>query len=213
MDRPHNLGQPVVRAALAAACALALFPSFVLAAEAVAPATRDVSPPGITPPAITGGPLVRVPVPPLPPDPPRWRRFFLPATADAATFTVGVLAVHIAGVASLAPDASCPDADGASWPCGETALFSFRRFLHGRAVECYLAPPAADAKDVTAACRIGAIDLGGWLLTAGWAKPGEGATDAYRSDAAAAECAGIGIWRGAAKPASCPPATTTAAAN
>jgi endonuclease YncB( thermonuclease family) len=198
-----------VRAAVFSA--LALFPSLVLAAEAVAPATRDVSPPGITPPEITGGPLTRVVVPPPPPDPPRWQRFFLPATADAATFTVGALAIHIAGVAALAPDAACGAADGASWPCGETALFSFRRFLHGRAVECYMAAPSANAKDVVAPCRIGITDLGAWLLTAGWAKPGEGATDAYRAAAHAAACAAIGIWRGTAKPADCPPATTTAA--
>ncbi len=200
-------------AAAALAAALALVPSAVPAAEIVAPATRDVSPPGITPPALTdGGPLVRVPLPPRPPDPPRWRRFFLPATADAATFTVGALSIHIAGVASLAPNAGC-QADGAGWPCGETALFAFRRFLHGRAVECYMTPPEANAKDVTAPCRIGTVDLGAWLLTAGWAKPGEGATDAYRSAAASAACAGLGIWRGEAKPAGCPPAAATTAAN
>ncbi|HVZ14238.1 MAG TPA: hypothetical protein VG894_07240 [Bauldia sp.] len=193
---------PGLRAAIA--CALVVLPSFAFAAEAVAPASRDVSPPGITPPAITDGPLVRVPVPPPPPDPPRWRRFFLPVTGDAATFTVGALSIHIAGVSSVAADATCQDADGTSWPCGQTALFSFRRFLHGRAVECYMAPPAAGAKDIAAPCRIGAIDLGAWLLTAGWAKPDGSATDAYRSDANGAACAGIGIWRGAPKPAGCP---------
>jgi endonuclease YncB( thermonuclease family) len=210
MDRAHHLGEPVVRIARAAVVvALVLAPS-VVAAEGVAPATRDVSPPGITPPAITDGPLVRVPVPPPPPDPPRWRRFFLPATADAATFTVGALSIHIAGVSPVAPGAICQDTDGTSWPCGQTALFSFRRFLHGRPVECYMAPPA-DAKDIAAACRIGTVDLGAWLLTAGWAKAGAGATDAYRSDASAAACAGVGIWRGAARPAGCPANTTTAA--
>jgi hypothetical protein len=192
----------------AVVAALAVLPTLGFAAEAVQPATRDVSPPGITPPAIVGGPLTRIAVPPPPPDPPRWRRFFLPATADAATFTIGTLAVHVAGVAALAPDATCTDA-GAAWPCGATALFSFRRFLHGRAVECYMAPPG-DATAVAAPCRIGAIDLGAWLLAAGWAKPGEGATDAYRADAKSAACAGLGIWRGEPKPADCP-ATTTAA--
>jgi endonuclease YncB( thermonuclease family) len=202
-----------VRQALRAAvvAALAVFPAVAFATEAVLPATRDVSPPGITPPAIVGGPLTRIAVPPPPPDPPRWRRFFLPATADAATFTVGTLAIHIAGVVALAPDATCNDADGSAWPCGATALFSFRRFLHGRAVECYMAPPG-DAKEVAAACRIGATDLGAWLLTAGWAKPGEGATDAYRADANTAACAGLGIWRGEAKPADCPAITVTATA-
>jgi endonuclease YncB( thermonuclease family) len=202
----------VSRAAVAVAAGLMLSLRAAFAAEIVAPATRDVSPPGITPPALTddSAPLVRIPVPPPPPQPPRWRRFFLPMTADAATFTVGALSIRIAGVAALAPDATCGDGDGVSWPCGTTALYSLRRFLHGRAVECYMAPLAAGAEEVTVPCRVGPTDLGAWLLSAGWAKAGEGASDAYRADAGAAQCSGLGIWRGAAKPAGCPPATTAA---
>jgi hypothetical protein len=217
MDGPDHLGKPVKRvtrattiAALAltvAAVASAALSTRAGADDIVAPATRDVSPPGITPSPSGSGPLVRVPVPPRPPDPPRWRRFFLPATTDAATFKVGGLAIHIAGVAAPLPEAACPLADGTTWPCGQTALYSFRRFLHGRAVECYFAAPADATSDVAAPCRIGAIDLGTWLLAAGWAKPAARASDAYAAAADSAQCAGLGLWQGDPKPASCPPVT------
>ena len=191
-------------AALAAAALLVSFAAF--ADDIVAPATRDVSPPGITPSApANGGPLVRVPVPPPPPLPPRWRRFFLPATTDAATFVVGQLTIHIAGVTALPTDATCTASDGTAWPCGETALYSFRRFLHGRAVECYLAPPADGAASVTVPCRIGPIDLATWLLTTGWAKPADGAAATETVAAHNAACAGLGLWRGTPPPADCPP--------
>jgi len=197
----------VIRLGVAAlAVAALLSPSLLSADELVAPATRDVSPPGITPSApADGGPLIRVPVPPPPPPPPRWRRFFLPATSDAATFLAGQLTIRIAGVSALPADATCTLSSGATWPCGQTALYSFRRFLHGRAVECYMAPPTDGQVTVTAPCRIGPIDLASWLLTAGWAKPASGDASADAAAAYAAACAGIGIWRGTPPPSDCPP--------
>lgn len=168
-------------------------------ATAVQPADRDVSPPGVMP--IPSGPLTRVPTPPRPPEPARWQRYFLPATPDAATFVVPGLTVHIAGVSALKPGETCQGADGA-WPCGATALYAFRRFLRGRAVECYF-PYREGIGEVTAPCRIGRQDVGLWLLQSGWARPSDLASDGYRSAAMAAECAAIGIWQGRSAPAGC----------
>jgi endonuclease YncB( thermonuclease family) len=170
--------------------------------EIVRPANRNVTPPGITPGPPGEGPLVRVPVPPRPPEPPRWRRFFLPVTDDAATFKADGKVIHISGVAPPKVDQMCRLADGTDWPCGRTALYSLRMFLHGRAVEC-LFPFVEGAADIVAPCRVGGTDLGGWLLTQGWAAPDELATDTYRALAEAARCAGRGMWRGAAPPTAC----------
>ena len=93
---------------------------------------------------------------------------------------------------------------GGTWPCGRTALYSLRRFLHGRAVECYF-PGGSDVTEITAPCRVGTSDIGLWLLSEGWARPNDLATDAYRSAASDALCAGRGIWRGEKPPANCPP--------
>jgi endonuclease YncB( thermonuclease family) len=170
--------------------------------EIVAPAARNVTPSGITPGPTGEGPLIREPVPPPPPEPPRWRRFFLPKTADAATFKVADRTIRIVGVKAPAPDATCRRANGESWPCGRTALYSLRTLLRGRAVEC-LFPPAADATEIVAPCRVGATDLGLWLLAQGWGEPGDYATDDYRRVAHEARCAGRGLWRGAAPDPSC----------
>jgi endonuclease YncB( thermonuclease family) len=150
------------------------------------------------------GPLVREAVPPRPPDPPRWRRYYLPQTTDASTFVVKGVTLRIAGVAAVPANATCTMGDGREWPCGRNALFAFRRFLHGRAVECLL-PYVPDATDVTAPCRIGRIDLALWLLEQGWAKPDALATPTYRAATLSAQCAGAGLWRGTNKPDICPP--------
>jgi endonuclease YncB( thermonuclease family) len=147
---------------------------------------------------------VRVPVPARPPDPPRWRRFFLPQTSDAATFQADGKAIHIAGVKPPAVDETCPSRDGGeAWPCGRIALYSLRMFLHGRAVECYF-PYVDGAADITAPCRVGSTDLGEWLLRQGWATADDLATDAYRSVADEAKCARRGLWRGTPAPERCP---------
>lgn len=166
----------------------------------VQPADRDVSPPGVMP--IPSGPLVREPVPPSPPEPVRWRRYFLPATSDAGTFRVPGLTIRISGVTPPSRAEMCGAADSSSWPCGSSALFAFRRFLHGHAVECYF-PQSEGVTEVTAPCRVGRQDVGLWLLQNGWARAGDLATDDYRAAGKAAACSGIGLFRGVPPPGDC----------
>jgi endonuclease YncB( thermonuclease family) len=194
---------------LAACLVLAGFP-FVLAAaaqelEIVPPPSRNVTPPGILPGPKVDGPLYREPTPPPPPEPPRWRRFFLPRTTDSATFiTERNLTIKIFGIKPPALDQTCERADGEVWPCGRTALFSLRMFLHGRAVECLL-PPLEDIDVAIAPCRVGHTDLGDWLLGQGWATPDDNATKEYRTAAHDARCDRVGMWLGAAPDPSCGP--------
>jgi endonuclease YncB( thermonuclease family) len=197
MDRTYRLGQPVKRLCLCLLLGLLALPAS--AEVVILPPTRDVTPPDMTPGPEVSGPLERI----APPPKARWWRFFLPETTDAATFRAENKTIRVAGVEPPPVDAACPLADGTSWPCGRTALHSLRRFLHGRAVECFF-PESSDLADVTAPCRVGTSDIGLWLLTQGWARPNDLATDGYRSAASAALCAGRGIWRGQAPPADCP---------
>lgn len=203
MDGADHLGESV-SAVRALILALIVAAQSASAQDIVAPATRDVTPPGVTPGPKGEGLLVREPTPPRPPEPPRWRRYFLPATTDAATFVIdGRLTIRISGVTPPAVDAACSFADGEAWPCGRTALHAFRMFLRGRAVECYF-PPVDDVAEVTAPCRVGETDLGRWLLAAGWARTNELATDAYLTAEVGARCANAGIWQGVARPDDCP---------
>jgi endonuclease YncB( thermonuclease family) len=206
MDRTHHLGQPVKRL-----CLFLLLGVLALPASAevvILPSTRDVTPSDMTPGPEVTEPLERIAPPPAPSAKARWWRFFLPQTTDAATFKAENKTIHVAGVEPPPVDAACPLAGAESWPCGRTALYSLRRFLHGRAVECFF-PESSDLADVTAPCRVATNDIGLWLLTEGWARPNDLATDDYRSAATDALCAERGIWRGQTPPADCPaPAKT-----
>lgn len=205
MDGPHHLGKSVappsasngVRWQIAVAClAVAMAaPAAGGAQEIVPPAVRNVTPPGVTPGPAVDGPLIREVPPPPPPEPARWRRFILPETVDAGTFVVdGKRTIHISGVAPPALAETCTVAGGQTWPCGRTALHALRMFLQGRPVECYF-PPAGDAVEIVAPCRVGETDIGLWLLGNGWAQPAEFATDDYRQAADAARSAQRGMWR------------------
>jgi hypothetical protein len=171
--------------------------------EIVAPAARDVTPPGITPAPSGSGPLIREPIPPAPAQPPRWRRFFLPKTTDAATFHTDNRIIRIADVVALASDTHCRQTNGRAWPCGRTALYSLRMFLRGRAVEC-LFPRSDPATEIIAPCRVGETDLGLWLLSQGWVGAGEFASEEYKEASSAARCARRGLWRGGEIDISCP---------
>ena len=86
MDRANHLGEPVApgrrrRAVLAAAVAALLAAAVLQAAaqdepatELVPRATRNVTPPGVTPGPEVDGPLLREALPPPPPEPAKWQR-------------------------------------------------------------------------------------------------------------------------------------------
>ena len=216
MDRPDHVGEPVTRrrpalaALLALACLLPLLPALPARAEEpevefVPRATRNVTPPGVTPGPEVDGPLYRerLPAPEAKPETAKWRRFSLPETTDAATLHIRNLTIRISGVDPVPLDRMCRLSSGEEWPCGRTALVSFRRFLGGRPVECYF-PPVVETTEIVAPCRVGRIDLGEWLLRQGWGTPNDYATDAYREAALAGRCGRAGVWRGTAADGTCP---------
>lgn len=202
MDGPCRLGKPMnlprgigmTLAAFSIIAAVSAAGAQRSAPEIVAPASRDVTPPGVTPGPAGDGPLLREPTPPPPPEPPRWRKFFLPETSDASTLHVDDRTIRISGVTPPPADAICQRMDGSEWPCGRAALYAFRMFIGGRAVECYF-PRVEDAVDITAPCRIGRTDLGLWLAQQGWVMPDDLATDDYRKASEEARCAQRGLWR------------------
>jgi endonuclease YncB( thermonuclease family) len=215
MDRADHLGEPVARrpkrrpgALVLAAVALVMTVPVPAATQEPAPevvprATRDVTPPGITPGPEVEGPLLREALPPPPPEPAKWRRFPLPETTDAATFRANRVTIRVSGVDPVPLDQVCRRASGEEWPCGRTALHALRMFLRGRAIECYL-PPLGQAVAAIAPCRVGQTDLGAWLLQEGWGTPNDYATDEYRAAAVEGRCERHGMWQGAAADGTCP---------
>jgi endonuclease YncB( thermonuclease family) len=204
VDGAHHLGKPVRRLAVAAILTcLAVASAWAAGPQIVPPPSRDVTPPGMTPGPTFEGPLIREAVPPPPPDPPRWHRYFLPETTDAATFAVDRRTIKLAGVKPPPVDQTCRFASGEDWPCGRTALFSLRMFLRGRAIDCFFVT-GDPADPLIAPCRVGKTDLGLWLLEQGWAKPTTDASDEYAQTAKQARCGGKGMWRETEAPSDCP---------
>ena len=111
MDRAHHVGEPVTErrsgrnrrlAALSLSLALlAAAPAFAEEPETefVPRATRNVTPPGMTPGPEVDGPLFRdrPPAPEVKPETAKWRRFLLPETSDTATLHARNLTIRIVG--------------------------------------------------------------------------------------------------------------------
>ena len=147
-----------------------------------------------------------MPAPPRPPSQPRWWRFFLPVTTDAATFKVDDKTIRVAGVDVAAGRCDLSDcADGSDGRAVRRRSTRFAVFLHGRAVECYF-PRDDGAADIIAPCRVGADrPRRCGCLTQGWARPDDLATDDYREcRRGGASARGRGIWRGQTPPRGLP---------
>ncbi|MDQ0325083.1 endonuclease YncB(thermonuclease family) [Rhodopseudomonas julia] len=146
--------------------------------QKVPPATRDVTPRGMTLGPKVTGPLLRV-EPPEPerapekePEPQntapteRTERLFRPVVVGLGKIESGKHSVRLAGIEPLAPDASCGEP---AWPCGMMGRSALRRLIRARAIDCTI-PAGAEALPETTSCRLGDIDLSEWLVQQGWAK-------------------------------------------
>jgi endonuclease YncB( thermonuclease family) len=167
--------------------------------------SRNVTPPGVTPAPVEAGPLIREPPPASAPEKARWQRFFLVIAPAAGKLAIGKREISIPGVVAPAPGDTCHAGSAASWQCGVAALAAFRMYLRSRAVDCFLSKTDPGDK-VTVPCRIGADDVGLWLLAQGWGMASDKAPDSYKKAADAARCAHLGIWRDEPVVAGCAPA-------
>lgn len=117
-------------------------------------------------------------------------RLFNPVATAAGIIESRDFAVTIAGIDVVGADEAC-SFDGKEWPCGLRARTAFRGFLRGRAVVCDL-PPEMASGAVAAQCAIGKQDIGGWLVSNGWARAAAGGS--YAEDEAEAKDKGRGIY-------------------
>ncbi|MDP3899132.1 MAG: thermonuclease family protein [Mesorhizobium sp.] len=176
-----------------------------VAAPAVLPAaprpqpSRAVAPAIVAIPPVDASTLERVePRPPLSqlaqalplPKPRPKPLLFRPIAESASVILAGGRTITIARIDPVQVDETCTSASGQQWPCGRAARAAFRALLRGRAVTCEF--PDGEVPDaVTASCRLGPLDIGGWLVANGWARS-DG--DAYAEQADAARKAGRGIF-------------------
>lgn len=148
---------------------------------------RVVTPPGFTRPPVVSGPLERLPArvtPKPPPGPPKTRVLRPVLVEETGIVKAGEIEVVLPGVVPLAAGATCRDGSEREWPCGARALAAMRAFVGGRGVECVL-PDGARSGRFRSACRIGATDLGTWLVRQGWATAGPDAEPFLQAEEAA----------------------------
>ncbi|NBN78819.1 hypothetical protein GWI72_11120 [Microvirga tunisiensis] len=201
---PARLGVPgLVRATLVLLPWLAV----PLPVQAQTPAVtapsgiRNVSPPGVVAPPVTG-PLIRVaPAGKLaePKDP----EAGLPKDAfdvkgavvlDGGTLKAGRLIVRIAHVEGLAPTQTCTSRLGGDWPCGARARASLQGLVRAYTLACRRVA-ALGEREISAVCTKGPTDVGLWLVRQGWATPAAEAPEAYRQAVDEAREAKVGQWQ------------------
>lgn len=164
--------------------------------EEVAPANRNVTPPGVLPGPAVEGPMVRVPgyVPPVRAPRPEIRRHPRVIVETAGTFSSEAVRVRLAGIQTVGAQESCRDAAGAEWPCGRAARSALQRLIRARTVDCDAAPGAA-ISEYTAYCRVGPTEINRWLVEQGWARPAEGAPAGFQPLFETAQSEGRGLFR------------------
>jgi endonuclease YncB( thermonuclease family) len=164
--------------------------------EAVQPATRDVTPEGVTSGPVVTGPLLRAA-----PDPEAARAGGLMTTfrrvvvLDAVHFRTirdrTPVVVRLDGVVGPAFSETCVDPSGTVWKCGARARGELSRFIRGRSVACVVTDES-DPVELVARCRIGVTDVSEWLARGGWADAAPSAPAAVRDAADEARREGRG---------------------
>lgn len=114
---------------------------------------------------------------------------FGPVATAAGRIEAQGMVIAIAGIEIVEPEQTCRGRRG-DWPCGMLARTAFRSFLRGRALDCDLPEGALPAR-LAVACRVGAQDLGAWLVSNGWAKVSSTGPYAQEQNQALAERRGI----------------------
>lgn len=146
------------------------------------------------------GPLVRAEAPQRPP----------PAEKPPAPLTLARVQVDVPGSLRAdrqtirldgirAPDLDrvCTDGDGRLWPCGVQARSALRAFIGARRVTCTPPVPVVKGRpdEATASCAVGSHDLAEWLVSQGWAEPGEDAPENFAALADEARDRRLGLWQ------------------
>lgn len=86
-------------------------------------------------------------------------------------------------------------ADGAQWRCGQQAALALDARIDGRLVSCSERDVDRYGR-IVAICSAGGEDLNAWMVAEGWALAYRNYSTDYVDEEAAAQAAGLGIWRG-----------------
>jgi endonuclease YncB( thermonuclease family) len=132
-----------------------------------------------------------------------------PVTAEAASISgkarvldgnnlmIGPQRIRLFGIAAPEVEQSCT-LDGKVWACGADVATALHTQIGERVVTCEERGIDRD-KRVVAICRIGALDLGDWMVRNGWALADRRSSMMYVSAEFAARNNRMGLWRAGAQ--------------
>src|SRR5579885_1002713 len=126
---------------------------------------------------------------------PQTKRDYKVRLIDAGTIQSGDITITLAGISARDAKATCKDARGRAWACGEAGRAALARLIRSRAVTCAL-PAGGEQKAFAARCSVAGTDLSTWVVRQGWANPKEGGEKALADAEDAAKKDRIGLWRG-----------------
>ena len=113
---------------------------------------------------------------------------------DADTIDVETTRIRLYGLDAPERRQTCRAA-GQRWPCGEQATRALTDRIATQEVQCEERDRDRYGRMV-AVCQLAGQDLNAWLVAQGWAMAYRRFSEAYVTEEAAAEAAGLGIWRG-----------------
>ena len=120
------------------------------------------------------------------------------AVLDADTLEIAGQRVRIYGIDAPERSQTCERAGG-TWPCGLEATAALTRLVAGNEVRCETRDRDRNQRAI-AVCWLNQIDVGRWLVEAGWAVAYRRFSGAYVDAEEIARGTRSGIWSGPFEP-------------
>lgn len=165
--------------------------------------SRDVTPRGMTPAPQITAPLKRIPGVEPPPPEIRARNLYRIRVIDTATFGGRYLdrswRVQLPGVVGVTRDETCQYKTGSGtdtglWPCGGFIIRALQRHIRLTALNCAFGWQPSD-QPLNISCDLRGQDLAELVVSRGWARVAEDASNKLKNLAAAAEQQAIGLYQ------------------
>ena len=120
--------------------------------------------------------------------------FVAARVVDGDTLEIDGVRIRLYGIDAPESKQRC-QALGERWACGQAATQALVGRIGGNEVACEKRDQDRYGR-VVAVCRIGALDLNGWMVAQGWALAYRRYSDAYTAAGSNAQAAKRGVWRG-----------------
>jgi endonuclease YncB( thermonuclease family) len=119
----------------------------------------------------------------------------IPGATDGDTLRIEDQPIRLFGIDSPERHQSCSNSDGQAYACGQVATRALADFIAGRQVDCEVRDVDRYGRSV-AACMVGDVDLGGWMVKNGWTVAYRKYSVDYIAAEDAARSAKVGLWSG-----------------